>query len=142
MYCLILPKNTFFFGGVPSHIDISGNERADSAAKDGVPYTDSKHCINQYILSTWQDAWNGAVAKKLHSVKPVLGDWQSSYRPCRKDEVVFCVVHIVTHSYILRKDQPPQCEHCQCDLIVRHMLVECNHFSQERKNIFGRSDAV
>ena len=28
----------------------------------------------QYIFSTWQDDWNGAVANRLHSVKPVLGD--------------------------------------------------------------------
>ena len=62
-------------------------------AKVGVPYTDFKHLIGQYIFSTWQDDWNGAVVNKLHSVKPVLGDWQSSYRRCRKDEVVLCRAH-------------------------------------------------
>ena len=121
---------------------IRGNERADSAAKSaldlphakvGVPYNDFKHCINQYILSIWQDDWNGAVANRLHSVKPDLGDWQFSYRRCRKDEVVLCRTHIghthLTHSYILKKDPPPLCEHCQCIMTVRHILVECN---QER----------
>ena len=82
----------------------------------GVPYTDFKDCISQYILSTWQDDWKGAVANTLHSVKTVLGDWQTSYRRCRKDEVVLCCVRIgdthLTHSYILKKDAPPQCEHC------------------------------
>ena len=38
--------------------------------KVGVPYSDFK----QYIISTWQDDWNGVVANKLHSVKLVLGD--------------------------------------------------------------------
>ena len=103
----------------------------DSAAKSaldfprvkvGVPNTDFKHHINQYILSTWQDDWNGVVTNKLHSVKPVLGDWQSSYRQCRKDEVALCHARIshthLTHSYILWKDPPPQCEHCQCILTV------------------------
>ena len=79
-------------------------------------------------------------------LKPVLGDWQSSYRRCRKDEVVLCHARIghthLTHSYILRKDPPPQCEHCQCILTVRHILVECNHFAQERKDIFGKRDVV
>ena len=42
-------------------------------AKVGVPYNDFKHCINQYILSTWQDDWNGAVANKLYSVKHAKG---------------------------------------------------------------------
>ena len=100
--------------------------------KVGVPYNDFKHCINQYILSTWQDDWNGAVSNKLHSVKPVLGDWQSSYRRFRKDEVVLCRARIghthLTHLYILKKDPPPQ-----CILTVRHILVECN---QERNDIW------
>ena len=77
---------------------------------------------------------------KLHSVKPVLGDWQSSYRRCKKDEVVLCRARIshthLTHSYILRKDPPPLCEHCQCILTVRHILVECNHFAQDALNTF------
>ena len=115
------------------------NERADSAAKSalglphakhGVPYNDFKHCINQYILSTLQDDWNGAVVNKLHSVKPVLGDWQSSYKQWRKDEFVLCRTRIghmhLTHSYILKKDPPPLCEHCQCILTVHYILVECN----------------
>ena len=83
---------------------------------------------------------SGAVANRLHSVKPVLGDWQSSYRRCRKDEVVLCRARIghtyMTHSYILKKDPPPQCEHCQCILTVRHILVECNHLAQTRNDIY------
>ena len=133
-------KKDMAFCWVPSHTGVKGNEKADFA-KVGVPYTDFKHCISQYILSTCQDNWNGAVTNKLHSVKPVLGDWQSSYRRCRKDEVVLCHTHL-SHSYILKKDPPPQCSHCQCILTVRHILVECNHFDQERKNIFGRRDVV
>ena len=112
---LNIAKKDIVLCWVPSHTGIKGNEKADFAAKSaldlprtkvGVPYNDFKHCINQYIFSTWQDDWNGAVANKLHSVKPVLGDWQSSYRRCRKDEVVLCRARIghthLTHSYILR----------------------------------------
>ena len=33
----------------------------------GVPQNYFKHCINQHILSTWQDDWNDAVANKLLS---------------------------------------------------------------------------
>ena len=123
------------FCWVPSHNGIKGNEKADFAAKsaldlprtkDGVPYSYFKHCISQYILSTWQDDWNGAVANKLHSVKPVLGDWQSSYRRCWKDEVVLSRARIgythLTHSYISWKDPPPHCEHCQYILTTSSFL--------------------
>ena len=124
------------------------NEKADSAAKSilelshakgGVPYNDFKHCISQYILSIWQDDCNGAVANKFHSVKPILGDWQSSYRRFRKDGIVLCRAHIghthLAHSYILKKDPPPQCEYCQCILTVRQILWECNHCVEKRKDI-------
>ena len=149
---LSIAKKDIVFCWVPSHTGIKGNEKADSAAKDlprakvAVPYTDFKHYISQYIFSTWQDHWNGAVVNKLHSVKPVLGDWQSSYRRCRKDEVVLCRVRIghthLIHSYILRKDSPPLCEHCQCIMTVRHILVECNNFARESTDIFGRRDVM
>ena len=141
---LNIAKKDIVFCWVPSH---TGKSDLDlPRAKVGVPYTDFKYLISQYIFATWQDDWNGAVMKKLHSVKPVLENWQSSYTRCRKDEVVFCRAHIghthLTHSYILKKDPPPLCEHCQCILTVRHILVECNHFAQERKYIFGRRDVV
>ena len=48
----------------------------------------------------------------------------------------------MTHSYILKKDTPPQCEHCHCILTVRHILVECNHLAQTRNDIFGRCGVV
>ena len=78
------------FCWVPSHTGIKGNEKADIAAKSALDLPHAKVLIGQYIFSTWQDDWNGAIMNKLHSVKPVLGDWQSSYRQCRKDEVVLC----------------------------------------------------
>ena len=141
---LNIANKDIIFCWVRSHVGIKGNEKADSDTKFAldlphtVPYTDFKHFISQYIFSTWQDDWNGAAANKLHSVKPVLGDWQSSYRWCRKDEVVLCRARIgytyTTHSYILKKDTPPQCEHCQCILTVRHILVECNHLAQTRND--------
>ena len=109
-----------------------------------MPYTDFKHCISQNI----QDDWTDAVANKLHSVKPVLGDWQSSYRQCRKDEVVLCRARIghthLTLSYILSKIPPTLCEHCQCILTLRHISVECSYFAEKSKDIglFGKRKVV
>ena len=64
---LNIAKKDIVFCWVLSHTGIKGNEKADSAAKSaldlprakvGVPYTDFKHLISQYIFSTWQDDWN------------------------------------------------------------------------------------
>ena len=59
------------------------------------------------------------------------------------DEVVLCHAHTyLTHSYILKKDPPPQCEYGQCILTVCHILVECNCLTQTRNYIFGRCGVV
>ena len=133
---------------------IRGNKQADFAAKSALDLPSTKvgvSCNDFNIVSANIFFPLGKMigmmrSRKLHYVKPVVGDWQSFYRRCRKDEVVLCRVRIghthLTHSYILRKDPPPLCEHCQCILKVRHILVECNHFAQERKDIVGRRDVV
>ena len=93
-----LPIKTLF-----CWVGIRGNEKADSATKSaldlprlkvGIPLTDFKYNIKQYILFTWQGDWNGAVVNKLHSVKLVFVDYKSSYRKCRTGEVFSCRVHI------------------------------------------------
>ena len=84
---------------------------------------------------------NGAVTNKLHSLKPVLeigspptsGAGRMIYVLCR-DRIGH--THLI-HSYILKNDPPPQCKICQGILSVRHILVECNHFTEKRKDIFG-----
>ena len=146
-YYIYLFSIRYFFLRKPKHVFLmfSFFLRQGTCARVGVPYIDFKHCISQYI-STWQDDWNGAVVNKLHFIKPVLGDWQSSYRRCREDEMVLRRTHIghtpLIHTYILKKDLPPQCENCQCILTVRHISVECYHSSKERKDLFGRRDVV
>ena len=136
-------------------VTIGRNEKAHSVARSalklsrnkvGVPYNDFKHKIYQYILSILHDDCSGVCccfAKKIHSVKLVLGDWQSSYKRCRKDDVVLCRARIGhTHLTNFKKDPPPHCEHSQCILTVRHIWVECNYLVQARKNVFGSRDVV
>ena len=112
---MVIRKCVFFnfankditFCRVPGLVGIRGNEKADTAAKSafdlprvkvGVPNTDFKPIYSFHL----------AVVNKLHYIKPVMGDWQSSYRQCRKDEVVLCRARIghthLTHSHIFRKD--------------------------------------
>ena len=71
------PRNTVIFCWSPSHLGISGNERADSAAiaalqKDVsnclISYTDAYQYISQYVRDLWQSEWDTA-ANKLHAKK-------------------------------------------------------------------------
>ena len=44
--------------------------------------------------------------------------------------------------YLAQRSPPPQCEHCQCILTVRHILVECNQLAQTRNDVFSRCGVV
>ena len=108
--------------------------------KAGVPYIDFKHLISQYIFSTWQERCGRKQASFCQASPGRLAVLLQAVQ-----EGWSCLVLCPHRSYIFdpfMKDPPPQCEHCRCILTVRHILVECNHFARERKDIFGRRDLV
>ena len=70
---------------------ISGNERADSAAKAALQ-KDVSNCLisytdtYQYVRDMWQREWDTAVNNKLHATKPLIGEQPSAYRSVRRDD--------------------------------------------------------
>ena len=118
--------NHFVFCWLPSHVEIKGNEKANTAAKSAltlnisdlkIPFTDFKHCINTFVHNKWQMSWNAAVLNKLHSIKPSLGEWQPSYRIDGKEEVTLFRLRIgytfITHSFLLKGEDWRLCIPCQ-----------------------------
>ena len=69
---------TVIFCWLPSHMAISVNKRADSAAKAAlqkdvsdclISYTDAYQYISQYVCDRWQSEWDMAVNKQASCYK-------------------------------------------------------------------------
>jgi len=134
---------------LPSHMGIQGNEKADIAAKAAlslspsdfkIPYSDLRPLINSFILNKWQESWDNEINNKLHSVKPVIGEWYPAYQPIRKDEVILSRLRIGharnTHSYLLKREPKPECIPCQEPFTVKHFLLDCIDLQLSRENYF------
>ena len=150
LHRLITAGTDIIFIWLPSHVGIPGNVKADSAAKAAlslpisnhkVPYTDFKPLISSYLLSKWQQMWNLESNNKLHAVKPILGNTVFRSQLNRREIRVLHRLRIghshFTHSYLLKKEDPPECVVCQCPFSIEHILISCVDFGHIRPKYFN-----
>ena len=141
--CLSFPHlansgKTIILCWIPSHVNIRGNERADTAAKSALslPITKMKISarellphVSKFCLDEWQDIWDCCEGNKLHSIYPTVGIVKHSKNTSRYNSVLLNRLRIghsrLTHSYLLHEDDPPTCQFCGIPLTVKHILVEC-----------------
>ena len=149
----IANTKVILFCWLPSHVGIIGNEIADRKAKDSlhlnmstfeIPFNNFKPLINKYILSEWQKSWDTATFNKLHAIKPVVGNNSSAIRNVRREDVVITRLRIghtrFTHSYILNREEQPFCIACNQHITVKHILIDCIDFLQDRNKYFQVRD--
>lgn len=132
---------------VPSHIGIAGNERADKEAKkaleathvdiESVDFKESKTLIKTHTNHKWQVEWTSTSNNKLREVKHSVKPYKRAVGTTRKESVILARLRIghtlLTHKYLLDKEDPPVCRFCNSHLTVKHIFVDCIELGRERK---------
>ena len=106
-------------------MEIRGNEKADTAANTAldlvtskfvkIPHTDLKHIVHTHYAKKWQSDWDHVAFNKL---QPILGETTLRKISSRRDEVVLHTVRLgysyLTHSYLLKGEDAPECAGASC----------------------------
>ena len=135
--------------------NIEGNEAADRLAKLGTeagPITVVSEPIDDYFNKleinmkvTWKANWireiqERNVGKALFEIKENIEDWSWSTHHVRKFETSIArlrVGHVGISGYLHRFGQSlsPLCEWCPEIETVKHFLLDCPHYNQERESM-------
>lgn len=135
---------------VPSHVGISGNEKADSAAKRA-PFTglsssivtplgqqELKKEIYQAAMSVWNETWQTSEISKLHSIRDNIYDKQPMMNN-RRDQSVMTRLRIghsnLTHCYLFDHSQKPYCQVCNVEISIEHLIAWCPSHQQTRASL-------
>ena len=105
-----------------------------------VPYSDFYPLINTHIASHWQRLWNAETNNKLHSFEPMVRKTSTVFQLPRRDELLIHRLRIghthLTHAFLLKSEDPPECIGCQTPLTVEHILINCMDFQPTRQKYY------
>lgn len=131
---------------IPGHCDISGNVKADQAAKRGrtglalefeVPAKDlilwAKHKMKDIV----QSRWIGNTTDQLALVKRSIGKWNDKMKKSDQRVLTRCRIgHTrLTKCHLFSKNDPDICDLCNSSLDVKHILLECRKFDDIRRRL-------
>ena len=71
---------------------------------------------------------------------PNISEWLPGFRLNRREEIILARLRIghthMTHSYLLKGEDLPECIPCNTTLSVKHLLVECTDLAPYRDKYF------
>ena len=144
---IISSGKTLTYVWIPSHVNISGNETADTAAKTASSLPDaSTHqashndiikIIKRNIKENWNNQWLKSKPTQLHQIRDSIFELQPTCGTDRRLETVITRLRIghsrLTHSHLITKTQPSTCNFCNSPYSIRHLIMECTNTNDRRK---------
>lgn len=145
-----LPGNgtNLIFIYTPSHVNIEGNEAADTFAKQAVTSSELTSIevyidrdLKSHVETLLKSSHNGNPcndASYIHAVKPTYYT-QLPLPSNRKEQVVLSRLRIghtrLTHQHLFegRNTAPPECIMCNLPMTVNHILFECAAYNVKRR---------
>ena len=107
------------------------------------PYNDFKPLINSLLRNVWQQSWSDPANQnnKLFTIKPSLGEWLPGLRTNRREVIILARLRIghsyITHSYLLKGEEEPQCIPYNAPFTIKHVLVDCVDLAPIRQRFFN-----
>ena len=90
----------------------------------------------------WQQSWNDPANQnsKLFTIRPDLDKWLPGLWTNRHEEIILARLRIghsyITHSYLLKGEDEPQCVPCNAPLTIKHILVYCIDLAPVRQKLY------